>query len=286
MTLLTVEWDIDIVTRSSIIHRDDYNLGGATTFTLFRSAEIIAANGKALRVPIVSGNSFRGILRRIGERLTASILDYENSLPVPAAHLLTNGGRLAKTNKPLTDEQERRLKELLPQVAIFGGSASGRILSGLLTVSDVLPEIAELTHILPRRPAAALPAAKTVLTAEGFTHLNDHRPQASQPPRPDYDTTSPLGRFTVETLRAGTRLQTWACLDNATPAQVSFLTDVLDVFAVRGHLGARSAVGHGQITATINPTVRRGELPADAADWQGELARNRDDAIAALAALT
>ena len=286
MTTLSVRWDLDILARSSIIHRDDYK-SGVTFFTPFRREEIIGPNGRKLRVPVVSGNSFRGVLRRIGEGLTAAILDYETSLPVPAAHLLTNGGRLAKTSQPITDEQERRLKELLPQVAVFGGAAGGRILSGLLTVGKVLPEIAELTHILDRTPATPPPSAMNALAEESFTHLNDHRTLAGQPPSPDYkDTTSPLGRYEVETLRAGTHLQTFARIDNATPTQVAFFVNVLAVFADSGHLGARTAAGHGHITATINTKVLRDLTPIDDVDWAGELAANRDEALAALTSLT
>ncbi|MDD4865636.1 MAG: RAMP superfamily CRISPR-associated protein [Mycobacterium sp.] len=287
MSLLSVRWDLDLVAQSSIIHRDDYSQGNATIFSLFRREEIIGAHGKRLRVPILSGNSFRGVLRRIGESLTAEILDYENSLPVPAAHLLANGGRLAKTGQPLTDEQERRLKQLLPQVAVFGGAAGGRILSGLLAVGKVLPEIAELAHLLPRPPQAEPPSAMTALSEEGFTHLDDHRLLAGQPPAPDSDRdTSPLGRYSVETLRAGTRLQTWARIDNATPTQVAFLDTVLTDFANNGHLGARSAAGHGQLSATLTRSAVRGKLPKRDADWVGELAAHRDDALAALTALT
>ena len=286
MTTLSVRWDLDIVARSSIIHRDDYK-SGATFFTPFRREEIFGPDGRMRRVPVLSGGSFRGVLRRIGEGLTAAILDYETSLPVPAAHLLTNGGRLAKTSRPLSDEQERRLKELLPQVAVFGGAAGGRILSGLLTVGKVLPEIAELAHILDRTPTTPPPSAQTALTQESFTHLNDHRTLADQPPSPDYqDTTSPLGHYMVETLRAGTRLQTYASLDNATPTQVAFFRSVLAVFADSGHLGARAAAGHGHITATINTTVLRGQPHTDDVDWVSELATSRDEALAALTALT
>ena len=286
MSLLSVQWDIDIVAQSSVIHRDDYS-GAATIFTPFRREDIISPAGKRVRVPIVSGGSFRGILRRIGEGLTAAILNYETSLPTPAAHLLTNGGRLAKTTRPLTDEQERRLNDLLPQVAVFGGAASGRVLSGLLAVDKVRPEVAELAHILNRCPKGELPKALTVLGEETFTHLNDHRPHPGHPPGPDYDpATSPLGRYAVETLRAGTRLQTQTRLDNATAAQVSFFSDVLAAFADRGHLGARSAAGHGRITATITRTVKRGKLPARRVDWAGELAGRRADALSALNELT
>lgn len=283
MKTLNVRWDLDILARSSIIHRDHYK-SDATLFTPFRREEILGPDGRKRRVPVVSGNSFRGVLRRIGEGLTTAILDYENALPVPAAHLLTNGGRLAKVSKPLSDEQERRLKELIPQIAVFGGAASGRILSGLLMVDNVNPEIAELAHVLDRQPAIPLPTARNVLAQESFTHLSDHRTLADQPPNFDsnyQDKTSPLGRYEVETLRAGTRLQTSATLENATPTQVAFFASVLNVFADRGHLGGRTAAGHGRITATITTTV-----PLDDVDWAAELAANRDEALAALTALT
>lgn len=297
MTTLTARWDLDIVARSSIIHRDDYK-SGATFFTPFRREQIFGPDGRKRRVPVVSGGSFRGVLRRIGEGLTAAVLDYEISLPVPAAHLLTNGGRLAKTSRPISDEQERRLKELVPQIAVFGGAAGGRLLSGLLTVGKVLPEVAELAHILDRPPATPPPSAQDALTQEAFTHLNDHRTLADQPPAPDSDKdTSPLGHYMVETLRAGTRLQTWVRIDHATRTQVAFLDNVLAVFADSGHLGARAAAGHGHITATVNgprvpepfaPKHPTGELFGEIGDvdWASELAANRDEALAALTALT
>jgi hypothetical protein len=288
MSLLTVHYDIDVLAQSSIVHREDYTAVGTDNFALFRREKIITPAGQVMQVPIVSGSSFRGILRRIGEALTAGVLDYEDSaLPIPAAHLLTNGGRLAKSAKPLTDEDERRLKTLLPQIAVFGGAASGRIMSGLLTVGKVLPEIAELAHLLPRPPRTpALPAVLGV-AEESFSHLSDHRASTTQPPSADRDeNSSPLGRFGVETLPAGTRLQTWVRLANATATQAAFLRDVLDSFAAYGHLGGRIAAGHGQVTAAITATVQRGEISAAGTDWAAELGAQRAEAIAALAQLS
>jgi hypothetical protein len=115
LSLVSVHFDIDVLARSSIVHREDYSAVGTDNFALFRREKIITLTGEVIQVPIVSGSSFRGILRRIGESLTAGVLDYEDTArPSPAAHLLTNGGRLAKSARPLTDEQERRLKALLP----------------------------------------------------------------------------------------------------------------------------------------------------------------------------
>jgi hypothetical protein len=288
MSLVSVYFDIDVLAQSSIVHREDYSAVGTDNFALFRREKIITPTGEVMQVPIVSGSSFRGILRRIGETLTAGVLDYEDTaLPIPAAHLLTNGGRLAKSARPLTDEEERRLKTLLPQIAVFGGAASGRIMSGLLTVGKVLPEIAEVAHLLPRPPqSAALPAVLGV-AEESFSHLSDHRTTTALAPRADLDeNSSPLGRFGVETLPAGTRLQTWVRLTNATAIQVAFLRDVLADFAGHGHLGGRIAAGHGQVTATVTATALRGRLPDESADWVAGLSAHRDDAIAALAQLS
>ncbi|MCA4727215.1 RAMP superfamily CRISPR-associated protein [Mycolicibacterium fortuitum] len=285
----TIHWDIDILARSSIVHREDYTSGGTDNFALFRREKILNPDGVMVQVPIVSGSSFRGVLRRIGEELTAAALDYEDAaLPVPAAHLLRNGGRLAKSASPFTDEDERHLKALVPQIAVFGGAASGRIMSGLLAVGKVLPEVAELAHILPRPTRSdALPAVRT-LAEESFTHLSDHRAATDNAPGPDVaESTSPLGRFGVETLPAGTRLQTWVRLANATDHQVAFLQSVLTAFISRGHLGGRIAAGHGAVDASFsNIDVERGELPEDTVDWRAELKERRAEAIAALLKIT
>jgi len=284
MSLVSVHWDIDIVATSSIVHREDYNAIGSDTFALLRREKIVAPDGAMLQVPVISGGSFRGVLRRIGEQLTATVLNYEASLPIAAAHLLTNGGRLAKAAHPLTDEEERRLKALLPQIAVFGGAASARVMSGLLSVGKVLPEFAELVHLLPRPPHGTPSSAVRAVAEESFSHLDD-RGAATGVPRSaeEQDKGTPLGHFSVETLPAGTRLQTWARLANATPVQATFFRDILNQFATNGHLGGRSAAGHGTVTAQLAMTTLRGEFAES--DWAAELAQHRDDTLAALSRL-
>lgn len=288
MTLSTIHFDVDILATSSIVHREDYTSVGSDNFALFRREKIIAPTGEIVQIPIVSGSSFRGVLRRIGEALTALVLNYENAdLPIPAAHLLTNGGRLAKSARPLTDEEERQLKTLVPQIAVFGGAASGRIMSGLLAVGKVLPEFAELAHILPRPPQSTPRPYIQGVAEESFSHLGDYRRAAGQTSDPDADeNSSPLGRFGVETLPAGTRLQTWLRLTDATERQVAFVRDVLAMFSQHGHLGGRAAAGHGRVRATVTATVLRGHMPDENTDWTTDLTARRDDAIAALRALT
>lgn len=287
MPLNNIRFDIDVVARSSIVHREDYGTEGTDNFSLFRREKILTPDHRPIQVPIVSGSGFRGVLRRIGEQLTAGVLDYEGLLPIPAAHLLTNGGRLAKSARPMTDGGERRLKQLLPQVAVFGGAASGRVLSGLAIVGKVLPEFAELAHILYRPPHGTPLPYISAMADESFSHLSDHRRGGRSAPSIDSnDKTSPLGQYGMETLPAGTRLQTRVWVNNATASQVAFLRDVLDTFALRGHLGGRIAAGHGRVTATVTAKVESGGLPNKNVDWAGELAAHRDEAIQVLSELT
>lgn len=291
--LNTVQFDIDVLALSSIVHREDYTEAGSDTFALFRREKFLAADGTDPLVPIISGSSFRGVLRRIGEELTAAVLNYEGTLPVPAAHLLTNGGRLGKSANPLTDEQERHLRDLIPQIAVFGGSASGRMMDGMTIVSKVYPEVAELAEVL-RKPRGPLRPAALLVDSEFYTHLSDHRPDLGRRRRGDTTTgtkkTSPLGRFEVETLPAGTRLQAFVLITDATDQQLGFLAQVLAAFAERGHLGGRRADGHGQIRATIDIETRRGPhrtlTELTDIDWATPLSQRRDQALDALRALT
>lgn len=285
--LSKIKWKIDMVAQSSIVHREVITAASGN-FALFRREKSITPDNIALQVPMVSGGGFRGALRRIGEELTAEALDYEDvALPVPAAHLLTNGGRLAKSKTPLDNEGIRRLRDLVPLIAVFGGAASGRIMSGLLHVGKPVPEVAETTHILDRPPQSAPLPAVRALGAEWFGHLSDHRTNLDQPPCTDRDDkTSPLARFGVETLPAGTRLQTWVLLNNATSVQAAFVRDILDEFASDGHLGGRASAGHGRVIVNLSHEVKRGQFPGDDVDWRAELKSRRDEAIAALSKLS
>ncbi|GAC83975.1 hypothetical protein GP2_017_00030 [Gordonia paraffinivorans NBRC 108238] len=91
-------------------------------------------------------------------------------------------------------------------------------------------------------------------------------------------------RLDTETLIAGTRLSGQIRLTHATRVEYALLADILEHFATRGHLGGRTAAGHGRIQATLTQTITAG-APAES-DWRTIVAAGRADAITALNALT
>lgn len=283
--LISAVFDLDITATTSIVHRDDTR--NATSIeSLFRREKVLTPAGEVAVVPIVSGNAWRGILRRTGETLVAEVLDYEGQLTPAAAHLLRNGGFLRKSTREMTSEQERELKALVPLIGLFGGAANARVMSGKLVVSKVVPVTADTLHLLPTPPPSgvAIPGSvHTVLGQESTSHSND-LPDTN--PAADGETGegfSPI-RLDTETLIAGTRLSGQIRLIHATAIEYALLADILEYFATHGHLGGRTAAGHGRIHATLTPTITAG-APADV-DWRAAVAAERDDAIAALNTLT
>lgn len=282
--LISAVFDVDITATTSIVHRDDTR--NATSIqSLFRREKVLTPTGEVTVVPIISGNAWRGILRRTGETLLAEVLDYEGQLTPAAAHLLRNGGFLRKSTREMTPEQERELKTLVPLIGLFGGAANARVMSGKLVVSKVVPVTADTLHLLPTPPAdgVAIPASvHTILGQESTSHSND---LSDTNPTVDGDAGegfSPI-RLDTETLIAGTRLAGQIRLTHASPVEYAQLADILEHFATTGHLGGRTAAGHGRITATI---TQSGASAPVTADWRSVVRTGRDDALAALNQLT
>lgn len=282
--LISAVFDLDITARTSIVHRDDTR--NATSIqSLFRREKVLAPTGEVAVVPIISGNAWRGILRRTGETLLAEVLDYQGQLTPAAAHLLRNGGFLRKSTREMTPEQERELKRLVPLIGLFGGAGNARVMSGKLVVSKVVPVTADTLHLLPTTPPdAPIPGSvHTILGQESTSHSND---LSAASPAVDGETSegfSPI-RLDTETLIAGTRLAGRIRLTHASPVEYALLVEILDDFATHGHLGGRTAVGHGRIQATLTQTVTTG-APAAESDWRASVAAGRDAAITALNAL-
>jgi len=291
----TLSWDLALTATSSISH------SGITrgTTTLFRRETVIQPNGRAVEVPILSGNSFRGRLRRIGEELLRDTLHYEGQLALPAAHALRGGGSLAKTSgEPLSGRRLHELRALIPHVGVFGCAAGGRIIDGCLQVGKVVPHLQETAHILtaPRSDLSSFSTAQIETymrhddtDSHAFTDVTTYRvdvdatghPQLEQLP----DTDSQLIQFHVETQPAGTELSSWLRLERATDLEVAFFTDVLATFTAAGRLGGRAAIGHGHVRTTATRTQLAG-TPPTSIDWRTHLTDHRDATLAALATLT
>jgi len=293
-----MQWSGTVRALSSVAHGGEQR----GTIMALRRETVIQPDGRAVLVPIISGNSWRGRLRRIGEELLRDALGYEGELELAAAHALRGGGSLARTSaEPLSGRRLQELRLLIPQVGVFGCAAGGRIIDGCLRVGKVVPQIAETAHILAG-PASEMPWIRAT-QLETYLRQDDTNQHAfadlvgvvpvdvDESGAPLFDAveagagTERMLMFRVETFPAGTTFETWLRLDRATPREVAFFADVLAQFSAEGRLGGRVGIGHGQVALNLEQRRVAGVEPTPV-DWRRELVEHRDQAMNVLRYLT
>ncbi|ANQ75561.1 MULTISPECIES: RAMP superfamily CRISPR-associated protein [Rhodococcus] len=289
----TVRWDVELTALSSISQKGEES---ETTTTLFRREPLLQPDGRKVLVPVVSGNSLRGALRRTAEELFRDVIGYEGQILLSAAHALRNGGNLSKVaGDGLTGRRRQRLRELVPPISLFGGNGGGAPpIDGCLKVGKVVPRVKETESIMSRPYPGVLMSQFELMSLESYSRFDDAGTKSFPAPF-DADTvpgsgtsahqTSMLMRFEVETLPAGTHFETFLRLDRATDRDIAFFSDVWERFSRDGFLGGRSAIGHGRVRAESELTVLTGPGP-QVADWRAELEPLREDVIEALGWLT
>ncbi|MFF2028147.1 hypothetical protein ACFVW2_41070, partial [Streptomyces sp. NPDC058171] len=167
----TVRWDVELTALSSISQKGE---DSGTTTTLFRRELVIQPDGKPVLVPIVSGNSLRGGLRRIAEELFRDVIGYEGQIPLSAAHALRNGGSLTKvTGDGLTGRRRQRLRELVPPIGVFGGNGGGQPpIDGCLKVGKVIPRVRETETIMTRAYDGRLMSQFELVSLESYSRFD------------------------------------------------------------------------------------------------------------------
>ena len=285
----TITWTGTITALSSITHGEETR----GTYTMLRRELVTTADGSRVLVPIISGNTLRGRLRRVGEELLRDAVGYSGQISPAAAHTLRGGGSLAKTGRePLSGARLARLRELVPQLGVFGGAGGGTIISGALDVGKVVPHVAETARITGVETRVS---AFEATQLEAYTRQDDDRHHDfagvpataqltfSEDGKPAVVETAGGNqmRFHVETFPIGTTFSTWLRLRRPTDLEAAFFCDVLAEFAHDGRLGGRVAIGHGQVRADLHadPVVK------STVNWRSFVAEHRDEILGALESL-
>lgn len=258
MTNLT--WTGTATAVSSISHGSETR--GLTT--MMRRESIIGADGELITVPLISGNAFRGRLRRVGEEMMASTLKYRGRLTVAAAAALRSGGALTKASAdPISGQNLQRLRSLVPLISVFGCAGAGRLIEGCLQVGKLMPIATETQALLGRTASLSF---RDLIQVETYSHVDD-ADRAEDP------TGAPM-QFRVETFRAGTQLDVWINLADPTDNELSFFGELLDRFASSATIAGRSGIGHGRLRLDITPSR---EIPS--VDWREQIEPHADEAI-------
>lgn len=151
-----------------------------------RREKVIQPDGSDEEVPIVSGNSIRGILRDRGMLHMLKVLGYGvneetgevNGLSLPAFYFLFSGGTLTRDlgNRGLDIDEARKWRNLIPLVALFGGAMGNQIMPGKAKIGKAIPICKETKHLLPERFAEGnLVSIWDLCQEEAYTRRDDEK---------------------------------------------------------------------------------------------------------------
>lgn len=250
---MNLTWRGTVTALTSTVHGSETR----GTVTLLRRESILSPQGSLLQVPLVSGNSWRGILRRVAEDLTRREMNYDGRLTLAATAALQSGGALAKTSRdPISGVELARLRQLVPLIGVFGTAGGGRIIEGCLQVGKLLPICRETQPMTGR--ASNLMAADLTGVETYSRHDDSLGPHTTVT-----ETKGTQLQYRIETFKAGTQFDAWLNLTHPTDREAAFLAAVLDEFGHQAHIGGRAAIGHGLVRTELTPNK-----PVPQVDWR------------------
>ncbi len=234
------------ITALSPCHHGGNDKTGSTV-NLNRQKWIV--DGEPADIPYISGNSIRGVLRRLLFRDMLRRLNHEIDVSNGGGrrlyHALFSGGTLEQARNKDAGfnnlELKRRIYDLMPPARLFGFAFGNQLLEGTLKVGQILPVCTELADFIPAELKPRLSVFS--LIAQRFHTRKDDLVNAER----DEGEASHQMLVDYEIFVAGTVFYHDFRLEDATSLDKSTLAAMLDAWQAKPYLGAKSATGLGQV---------------------------------------
>ena len=262
-----------VTALSSITHNGGERNG---TVTQLRREKFVQPNGKVERVPVISGNSIRGILRDKGMFSMLKMLGYGineengkvNGLSLQAFYFLFSGGSLVSTGDSGLDiKYFREMRDLIPLIGLFGGAAGNAIMPGKMKIGKLIPICKETSHLVPEKfQPETVESIWEYCQTEMFTRRDDEKndkvrlmiagKQLSENgealPEEKKSGTPQQMMYNVETIAAGTQFFWRIVLEDVTDVEFEAFLSTLIEFSKAPNLGGKSGTGHGEIAIKLD----------------------------------
>ena len=234
------------ITALSPCHHGGNDKTGSTVL-LNRQKWIV--DGEPAEIPYISGNSIRGVLRRLLFHDFLRRLDYEIDVSHGGGrrlyHALFSGGSLEQARGKDAGhnnlELKRRIYDLIPGARLFGFAYGNQLLEGTLKVGQIMPVCTELAAFMPDELKPRLSVFS--LIAQRFHTRQDDLISA------DRDEGEAAHQMLVdyEIFLAGTVFWHDFRIEDATSLDRSTFAALLAAWEAKPYLGAKSATGLGKV---------------------------------------
>lgn len=147
-TYVSGRLDLDVTAVDAIHH----GAGVSGNTQLLRTQEIVEPDGSPARVPFISGNSLKHLIRDGAVRFALHAMQVpKGSLSKAVVDLLFSGGHLSKGGQSLDLEQARQVAELFPALSLLGYSAGNWMSGSRIQVNNLHMVCAENSFRTPAR---------------------------------------------------------------------------------------------------------------------------------------
>lgn len=223
---------------------------------LFHRKMKVYYEGRPVLIPVVSGNSIRGLMRRLGGKSFLKQLDLDQARISPKWHyLLFSGGSLEegggkgkrRSNNDGPSKAARitmeELRKKIPLVSLFGCSYQNQILQGKVIVDFLIPYVDEIAELYGK-PKPGIRAGE--ITDWLFYTRQDDLEQEEK-------TFDHQMIYKVEYIIPGIEFIHSFTLMGTNQVETALFLHLLDELRSFGHIGGKIAQGHG--TAEFNYAV-------------------------------
>ena len=232
-----------ITALTPIFHGGDEKTGSTP---VLRTIMVYVDGIGEVPIPYLSGNGIRGKLRRLAIKDFLDMLEYEIT-NTKLHHALFSGGVLESTSDTtgvIDLAFRKKVRELMPPVAIFGCALGNQMIQGNLIVEHMWPICEEYKPYLPEEyqkdPRAERPI-RTFTDQSFITRRDDLREEREE------DEQAVQMKVDYECFVPGTKFYHRFVLQLPDQLQLSCFGRVLDLFEAMPYVGGRSSNGDGKV---------------------------------------
>lgn len=232
-----------VTALTPIFHGGDEKTGSTP---VLRTIMVYVDGVGEVPIPYISGNGIRGKLRRLSIKDFLDMLEYEIT-NTKLHHALFSGGVLESTSDTtgvIDLAFRKKVRELMPPVAIFGCALGNQMIQGNLIVEHMWPICEEYKPYLPEEyqkdPRAERPI-RTFTDQSFITRRDDLREERVE------DEQAVQMKVDYECFVPGTKFYHRFVLQLPDQLQLSCFGRVLDLFEAMPYVGGRSSSGDGKV---------------------------------------
>lgn len=243
-----------MLAQSQIHHGGDGKTGSET---LFRRQEYLI-DGQYISIPLIHANALRGIWRRTIMNDLAKFLDlgYKDKgasfqIDKDVYHALFSGGTFKqvgeKDSGKIFIEFKRKVRELLPPIALLGTAYGNQPIEGIFQLDHLLPLCEELyPEYLPSDIPEKYQDRLNKSLFENMDFMFQTRKDELREEREEGEQAVQM-LIKYEVMKPGTVLHTELKLIDHNEIELSCLARILELWSMNPRIGGKSSVGLGKV---------------------------------------